>query len=648
MPGPAEFYGGVRPPTYPSPEPINFNVLGDLLQAYQQGQQYARQRELQTMFQPGTPGAAALSQAGIDPNSLYGLLARSGGAETVAPFAQQLQRGQIYQNIMRGAPGFQSPVGPQSSAEPQEGPNANVASALKNAIYGQESNYGRNPSTSSAGAVGPMQILPSTFAAYAQPGENIRDPIANKNVGDRILDNYLAKYNGDWARAAVAYYSGEGNVAPPGSPTPWKINKQPRSGPSVAGYVQQVGARMRGAGQGANAGTATGTSAPAPNESVGQNIGSPPPFAPMLAAAQSTNAAGPQNIKLTSASGDLSGMLLSPQEPASEEVIPTSSMEVASNQGQGAGASPVAGPITPGGRDTLSQAPTPQTGRPQPSGSYQVAQAGGALPSAPVAGQLPGNEYTPQVAERYRAAARRLRAFTVQSGIAGAASGLKVDTKAYEDQAAAYDRRADHIDQVLSERAKEEYGAGLQTRTKEEQDQLKFLQDTSEQGYEARSHIGQLEAIRELGEKAPYGGFVKLKQLLGNYGIPTAGLTDIQAYQAAIDFMAPQLRPPGSGRLMANEMTGFRNALGGLLTTPEGRQIAVNNLKLMSEYKLKVGAIARDRSLSPSERMDKMADVEFPRLQTSAPGTKDEGKAISSGPLKPGSYIWTPEGLKPK
>jgi hypothetical protein len=178
-----------------------------------------------------------------------------------------------------------------------------VASLLKGAIYGQESGSGRNTSTSAAGARGPMQIEPATFAANAQPGEDINDPTANKAVGDRILDKYLTKYGGDWRRAATAYYSGEGNVAPPGSPTPWIRDVSPKAGipgPSTSGYVQQIGARMaRNRAQGPQVASTdpnfvpsgqpqavqtAGGSAPTPQaqppQQIAQNAPAPAPAAP--------------------------------------------------------------------------------------------------------------------------------------------------------------------------------------------------------------------------------------------------------------------------------------------------------------------------------------------------------------------------------
>jgi hypothetical protein len=189
---------------------------------------------------------SALAQAlmGLNANSMNSAANRlqQGGIQSAAqqdPNLAMLQsRHLLGQNAPTATPG-------RSAAMPFSGD-------LKSAILMQESGNNPNIGPSSAGAIGPGQIMPGTFAQAARPGENINNPDDNKAVSGRLLEGYMQKY-GDPARAAVAYYSGEGNVAPPGSPTPWlrDISKDKSGNPikPVSSYVSDVTQRMGGGGQ---------------------------------------------------------------------------------------------------------------------------------------------------------------------------------------------------------------------------------------------------------------------------------------------------------------------------------------------------------------------------------------------------------------
>ncbi|CAM6004616.1 unnamed protein product [Sphagnum balticum] len=95
--------------------------------------------------------------------------------------------------------------------------------SIADSIHQQESGGKENVSANGV-SVGGWQVTPGTFAQYAKPGEDINNPKDNEAVGRRIIDDLSTKFNGDPARIAVGYFSGAGNVAPAGSPTPW-INK---------------------------------------------------------------------------------------------------------------------------------------------------------------------------------------------------------------------------------------------------------------------------------------------------------------------------------------------------------------------------------------------------------------------------------------
>jgi hypothetical protein len=115
---------------------------------------------------------------------------------------------------------------------------------IDQAIHGQESGGAATAATSVNGAVGGHQIIPETFARYARPGESITDPVANAAVGKRIIADYASRPGWGPDRVAVGYFSGESNVAPPGSPTPYLENRVDGLGKSTAGYVSDVMHRL--------------------------------------------------------------------------------------------------------------------------------------------------------------------------------------------------------------------------------------------------------------------------------------------------------------------------------------------------------------------------------------------------------------------
>lgn len=133
------------------------------------------------------------------------------------------------------------PAGAPSIAPQQTTPTPGYTGAIQNAIGMQESGNNPNSPTSVNGAVGPRQITQGTFAAFAHPGENIRNPQDNVNVGNRILAKYSQDYNDDPAKVAVAYFSGPGNVnTDPNAKTPWIHDVADGNGVKTSQYVAGV------------------------------------------------------------------------------------------------------------------------------------------------------------------------------------------------------------------------------------------------------------------------------------------------------------------------------------------------------------------------------------------------------------------------
>src|ERR1700731_2489502 len=99
-----------------------------------------------------------------------------------------------------------SPIEVALRAEGVTGPAADVARS----IYQQESSAGKNKKTSNVGAVGGMQIKPSTFKAYADKGWDINDDEHNARAAVRYIKALGEKTGNDPKLISVGYYGGEG------------------------------------------------------------------------------------------------------------------------------------------------------------------------------------------------------------------------------------------------------------------------------------------------------------------------------------------------------------------------------------------------------------------------------------------------------
>jgi hypothetical protein len=118
--------------------------------------------------------------------------------------------------------------------------------SVDSALTQQESGNNPNVPNSISGAVGAGQIMPATFQQYATPGEDINNSVDNANVRQRIVQDLYNKTGGDPARIAVGYFSGPGNIAPAGSPTPWLKDASDPTGKTTSSYVSDVMGRLGG------------------------------------------------------------------------------------------------------------------------------------------------------------------------------------------------------------------------------------------------------------------------------------------------------------------------------------------------------------------------------------------------------------------
>lgn len=131
---------------------------------------------------------------------------------------------------------------PFETALQDEGVSGPVADFARS-IYSQESGSGRNTKTSNQGAVGGMQIIPSTFATVADKGWNISDPIQNARAGIRYAKQMFERAKGDPKIAAAGYYGGSGGLDKASRGIAVFDPKNPNA-PNTLQYGEQVASRI--------------------------------------------------------------------------------------------------------------------------------------------------------------------------------------------------------------------------------------------------------------------------------------------------------------------------------------------------------------------------------------------------------------------
>lgn len=119
----------------------------------------------------------------------------------------------------KGGDLYDAALYPNAPWKPEKG--FDVDRALVYAFIRQESNFDPNARNRGSGAVGLMQLMPSTAkhvaskAGDAQDSDKLRDPTVNIDLGQRYLKQLLSQesINGNLFKLAVAYNAGPGKLS---------------------------------------------------------------------------------------------------------------------------------------------------------------------------------------------------------------------------------------------------------------------------------------------------------------------------------------------------------------------------------------------------------------------------------------------------
>lgn len=139
--------------------------------------------------------------------------------------------------------------------------------------------------------------------------------------------------------------------------------------------------------------------------------------------------------------------------------------------------------------------------------------------------------------------------------------------------------------------------------------------DMSNNGVTARSNLRQIDRLDGLLQAAPSGSEAVFKQMLGEWGIKTEGLDNLQSAQALINQMVPQQRPAGSGPMSDADLALFKQSLPRLINQPGGNKIIIETMRGIAQYEMQMGDIAdqvMDGTMTPAQAREAMRGLSNP------------------------------------
>ena len=157
---------------------------------------------------------------------------------------------------------------------------------------------------------------------------------------------------------------------------------------------------------------------------------------------------------------------------------------------------------------------------------------------------------------------------------------------------------------------------------------------TFEEGNTAGDEIKQLAEMRALATRVGTGPGTVMKQYLGQWGIKTEGLSEIQALSAGISRLIPAQRVPGSGTSSDFDGGLFKDSVVALSKTPEGNNLIFDTMDGLAKNKLARADVAGRVISGEITRSDGVK--EMLGLQREAKDLSDRVKAHleSTGELK--------------
>ena len=121
----------------------------------------------------------------------------------------------------------------------------------------------------------------------------------------------------------------------------------------------------------------------------------------------------------------------------------------------------------------------------------------------------------------------------------------------------------------------------------------KTLAGISEAGSTATRSLARINRLESLLGNVETGMTANLKQIAGNFGIATDGLSDIQAAQALINSLVPEQRAEGSGPMSDADLDLFKQSLPRIINQPGGNKLIIETMRGVAQYDAMGSAIVQ-------------------------------------------------------
>lgn len=106
----------------------------------------------------------------------------------------------------------------------------------------------------------------------------------------------------------------------------------------------------------------------------------------------------------------------------------------------------------------------------------------------------------------------------------------------------------------------------------------------SESGIAAQRNLSRIDQLEGLLSQSPSGFTAIAKQALGERGINTEGLSEIQAAQALINSLVPEQRQPGSGPMSDADLALFKQSLPRIINQKGGNDQIIQTMRAIAQY----------------------------------------------------------------